>query len=78
MSTKTTLVFITSIDNCLCLVNDIVEGLLWNTRYNGQNYIYIIVNHSLNFVDPDRGANMQSIETIWSQCKRMMGRESNL
>ena len=37
--------------------------------------IHLTVNHLLHFVDPTTGAYTQSVEGIWSCCKRMMREE---
>ena len=36
------------------------------------------MNHSLNFVDPETGANTQLVECMWSGCKRMMRQEGTM
>ena len=41
-------------------------------RLLGHNYTHHTVNHSQHFVDPATGAHTQSVESMWSQCKRMM------
>ena len=39
---------------------------------NDVGYIYLMVNHSENFVDPYTGAHSNTIEGLWSQVKRKL------
>ena len=39
---------------------------------NSVGYIYLMVNHSENFVDPYTGAHSNTIEGVWSQIKRKL------
>lgn len=59
-----------------------VETDLWAAYHTvpqmPQQYTHLVVNHSINFVDPQTGANTQTIESKNSQIKSMVRRKYGL
>ena len=41
------------------------------------NYTHVTGNYSVEFVYPDTGPKIQSIKSMWSQCKQLIRREQN-
>ncbi|KAA6391047.1 MAG: hypothetical protein EZS28_013426 [Streblomastix strix] len=41
---------------------------------NGAHYTHLTVNHQVHFVDPETGANTQTIEGTWSHLRRQLPR----
>lgn len=44
---------------------------------NSQGYKHLIVNHAMNFVDPDTGAHTQNIERAWRDTRANIPRYGN-
>ena len=39
-----------------------------------EDYTHLTVNHSENFVDPKTGSNIQTVERMWKEVKRIKRR----
>ena len=44
----------------------------------GKNYTHLKVNHLRELINPATGAHTHSVESMWSQCERMMWKEQTM